>query len=466
MLDAISDFWKPAKKNQPADKFNPAELQVGTSIGFGFVPQASLSGRRLQVVGVNTYRFGEDEEPLVSFVLAPEKDLSAQPSISMIVASDGEKQYLCISRRISIGDRMKMFDSIELENAVEKADFTKLSCKDSISDFKGWTVSSYTRGQYGVTGHIFKGDFRKAKLPDDKEAQEFSYALLLSDNEENAIEIEKYKDGRVEVYASVYRLVSDIGEVTQPTRTDLLSRPDLKLASKPEEKKVEEKPATPFTAAPSMSAAPKQEEKPVVQAEPKAEVKASEPVKAEPVKVEPVKSEPVKLQEFPKAQVVQPPVADKPKPVVQAAAAPTPTAQTATPKVQEEKKPMAMNEPVMNGALGDKPSLVRNADSKQENKIMNKIVNGIDNDALECDLRVANRIIDEAIRSEMRLSDVVRRIIELPVSHQEAVQLPITLSDEDYALLAIRYGVSPSDRNAIKSRIIEDLGSFSGKKAA
>ncbi|MFO0389586.1 MAG: hypothetical protein ACK502_07720 [Alphaproteobacteria bacterium] len=458
MLDAISDFWKPAKKNQPADKLNPAELQVGTSIGFGFVPQASLSGRRLQVVGINTYRFGEDEEPLTSFVLSPEKDVASPASISMIVADDGDQQYLCISRRISIGDRMKMFDSIELENAIDKTDFTKLSCKDGNSDFKGWTVASYNRKQHGIVGQIFKGDFRKSKVPDSKEAQEFTYALLLSDSEENAIEIEKYKDGRVEVYASVYRLISDIGEVTQPTRTDLLSRPDLKLASKPEEVKVEEKKeevkaAAPFVAAPVV---PKQEEKPAVKAEITPEVKA-----------EPVKSEPVKLQEFPKTQVAQPLEVEKPKPVVQAAAAPTSTAQPATPKSQEEKKPMAMNEPVMNGAMGDKtPSLVRNESAKQESKTVNKIVNGIDNDALECDLRVANRIIDEAIRSEMRLSDVVRRIIELPVSHQEAVQLPITLSDEDYALLAIRYGVSPSDRNAIKTRIIEDLGSFSGKKAA
>ena len=465
MLDAISDFWKPAKKNQPVDKFNPAELQVGTSIGFGFVPQASLSGRRLQVVGINTYRFGNDEEPLTSFVLAPEKDINAQPNISMIVAVDPEgKQYLCISRRISIADRMKMFDSQDLENALTKADFTKLTCKDNISDFKGWTVSAYTRAHHGVTGRIFKGDFRKVPLPDVKESQEFAYAMLSSENEENAIEIEKYKDGRIEVYASVYRLVSDIGEITQPARTDLLSRPDLKLASKPEEKKVEEKAAAPFIAAPVV---PKQEEKSVSKVETKPEIKATEPVKSEPVTVEPVKSEPVKLQEFPKSQVEKPLEQEKPKPAVQAVAAPTPTAQTATPKIQEEKKPMAMNEPVMNGSLGDKsPSLVRNTDAKQESKTVNKIVNGIDNDALECDLRVANRIIDEAIRSEMRLSDVVRRIIELPVSHQEAVQLPITLSDEDYALLAIRYGVSPSDRNAIKSRIIEDLGSFSGKKAA
>ena len=95
---------------------------------------------------------------------------------------------------------------------------------------------------------------------------------------------------------------------------------------------------------------------------------------------------------------------------------------------------------------------------------MSKMTNGMDNESIECELRVANQIIDEAIRNEMRLSDVVRRIIELPVAHQEAVQIPINLADEDYSLLAIRYGIPSSDRNAIKLRIIQDLGDFSGSK--
>ncbi len=69
------------------------------------------------------------------------------------------------------------------------------------------------------------------------------------------------------------------------------------------------------------------------------------------------------------------------------------------------------------------------------------------NEAIECDLRVANKIIDEAIRNEMRLSDIVRRIIELPVAYPESVHIPVTLTDEDYSLLAIRYGISSADRN-------------------
>jgi hypothetical protein len=108
------------------------------------------------------------------------------------------------------------------------------------------------------------------------------------------------------------------------------------------------------------------------------------------------------------------------------------------------------------------PTTAQDNSSKQEMKTVTKQMNGLDGEAVECELKVANKIIDEAIRNEMRLSDVVRRIIELPVAGQETVHIPLTLSDEDYALLAIRYGMSPSEKTAIKVRIIEELNDFSG----
>ena len=68
------------------------------------------------------------------------------------------------------------------------------------------------------------------------------------------------------------------------------------------------------------------------------------------------------------------------------------------------------------------------------------------------------------MRAERSLSDMVRRIIELPVAHQDTVQLPVTLTDTDYALLANRYGVAASDKEAIKRRIAQDLNDFAGNK--
>lgn len=425
MLDALSDFWKPLKKNQSQEKLNPAQLQIGSVIGFGFVPQPSLSGRRLTVTHVNTYQFGE--EALTSFVLSQDKDAG----VSIIVAESDGEQYLAISRRIAISDRMRMFDSKDLDNIMESPDVSTLVCREMVPDFKGWLVPNYKREIQGMGGRIFRGDYRKAPLPPVTQAQEFKYTLLVSESNEHAIEIEKYNDGRVELYATIYRRTTDIGEITHPMRTEL-NRPDLKLASV-ESEKVE---------------APKAKPAPAVEMAP-------------PAKPEPVKSEPIKLQEFTKTTL--PPLAPKaeavPLPIKAIPVIPTVT--------QEEKKTMAITEPAKNGAA-DKPKFASASPAsetfKQEIKTVSKMTNGMDSESIECDLRIANKIIDEAIRNEMRLSDVVRRIIELPVSHQEVVHIPITLSDEDYALLAIRYGISASDRNAIKKRIFEDLNDFSGNK--
>lgn len=457
MLDALSDFWKPMKKNQQPEKLKPEQLQVGSSIGFGFVPQPSLSGRRLTVSNINTYQFGE--ETLTSFVLAQDKDAG----VSMIVAESEGEQYLAISRRVSISDRMRMFDGKDLENIMDNADTTTLACKDGGQDFKGWLVSSYKREIQGLTGRIYRGDFRKDTLPPKSAAQEFQYTLLVSDSNEHAIEIEKYADGRVELYATIYRRVSDIGEISNPSRVEL-NRPDLKLASDAGAKPVlgESKP-TPAVELPKSL-------EPVKVESPKEEAVKSEPVKSEPIKLaefEKTPLAPIEPKEEVKAEV-KPEMKEvkkqEEKPQPPKVAAPTAT------NITQEKKPMAMTEPAKNGAA-DKASFGAtpfSSESKQEIKTVSKTANGMENEAIECDLRIANKIIDEAIRNEMRLSDVVRRIIELPVSHQEAVHIPVNLSDEDYALLAIRYGISASDRAAIKRRIFEDLNDFSGgkKKAA
>ena len=446
MLDVIADFWKPVKKAQTQEKFQPELLQVGSSLGFGFVPQVILSGRRLHVSAVNTYIFGE--EALTSFVLTQDKD----PGVSMIVAESDGEHYLAISRRISLNDRMKLFDGQELGNILTRPDVQRLACRDNIVDYKGWLVSSYKREIQNLKGSIIKGDYRKNKTPAASDGLEFEYSLLVSDSNEHAIEIEKYNDGRIEVYATVYRRINDIGEITHPPlpsmttqKTAETSKPDLKLTSPLE---------------PVLPSAPKITE-------------------ASAVSDESSKATAIKLQEFsPKAaqfvpQTAPQPANDKPEFAMK-------TDFLTTTPTQEESTIMTTLETTINGTRSDmstaeaiKPKLyvqpnTPEAFTRQDVKTVNKTASSYDSDSIECDLRVANKIIDEAIRNEMRLTDIVRRIIELPVAYPESVQIPITLTDEDYALLAIRYGISSSDRNAIKRRILEDLNDFSGdkKKAA
>ena len=441
MLDVIADFWKPAKKPQSQVKLQPDMLQVGSSLGFGFVPQAILSGRRLHVIAINTYQFGE--EKLTSFVLSNDKDPnSTGTNVSMIVAESDGEYYLAISRRISLSDRMKLFEAADLENIISKQEMNRLPCRDNILDFKGWVVSSYKREILSLKGSLLKGDYRNGPSGVVRDGQEFEYTLLVSDSNEHAIEIEKYVDGRIEVYATVYRRMNDVGEITHPTTVDSI-RPDIKLASAPQLVAKEPMPVNVSTSAAPVLTTPAMTES-----------------KIEVTKVEPVAATPIKLQEFTPTVTVPATMA-----TTQAAAEPTPVAAAPTSEIKST---------YINGATNDMstaPKLyVQSTQSEYSGQPEIKAVNAttldFNADAIECDLRVANKIIDEAIRNEMRLTDVVRRIIELPVANPESVQIPLTLTDEDYALLAIRYGISSSDRNAIKRRIIADLGDFSGNKKA
>src|SRR5690606_39222338 len=95
-------------------------------------------------------------------------------------------------------------------------------------------VQSYKREINGLKGRLYKGDHRKIPLPATSEGQDFSYTLLVSDSNEHALEIEKYLDGRMEVYATIYRRINDVGEISHPVG-EMVTRPDIKLAAKRDE---------------------------------------------------------------------------------------------------------------------------------------------------------------------------------------------------------------------------------------
>ncbi len=436
MLEAIADFWKPVKRLQAQMRLKPEELQIGSIIGFGFVPQPALSGRRLTVTAINTYKFGPDI--LTSFVLSQEKDAGA----SMIIAETGGEQYIAVSRRISISDRNKIFNHEDIEAAIRDDEAQMVHCKDIIAEYKGWLAPHYKREIKAVKGQLYKGDHR-AGIITGQPSLDFSYTLVVSDNNEHALEIERYDDGRIEVYATVYRRMSDIGEVTHPPKKDA-PRPDVKLISP--DSAVE----APAKASPKLDTIMAPVEKEVVKPVAKSEEAVAEKI---PDVQEHAVTTPVSLPEFPAEAVAkkeEQPVPAKPLPALQK---------------QEAREIIAMDSDDTEAAPTMPAIIIQPSNQpyiNQEIKAVNNEPSNFVNESIDCELHVANKIIDEAIRNEMRINDVVRRVIGLPVSQQESVQIPVTLTDQDFSLLAIRYGISSSDKEAIKKRIIEDLGDFSG----
>lgn len=405
MLDVITDFWKPVKKSAAVDAPDVTSLRLGSAIAFGTVPQGLLSGNRFRVAGVNTYQFGD--ERMTSFVLSG----ATEDNVSLIIASADGEPYLAISRRVPLADRMRMFDPTELEAVAEQPEAARLVCREVDAKWQHWIVSNYKKEINGLRGSMMKGDARFA--PASAAPEPFDYVLLTSDSNEYAVEIERYTDGRIEVYATVYRRVTDIVEI-EPAQGAQLE------VVKPLE-------------------APRRE--PEIKTEAKEEVKTEAKPEIKPEALTPPKAEAPK------------PEAQKPAPTKPAPSFPLFTPSTTSLTKTQENQPM----PQPNGATNRqeiKPVNIRNSTEVENNE----------NDAIECDLRAANKIIEEAIRNEMRLSDVVRRIIALPVANPDSVQIPIQLGDADFQLLAIRYGLPAADRNAIKNRIIEEINEFSGNK--
>lgn len=89
--------------------------------------------------------------------------------------------------------------------------------------------------------------------------------------------------------------------------------------------------------------------------------------------------------------------------------------------------------------------------------------------AFDVEEGVINAVRKAAFESGLSTSDQVRVVLGLAVIRQpKRPRLTVSLSPEDYAELAARYGLDAADKLAIKERVIADLIRFSesGEPAA
>ncbi len=82
--------------------------------------------------------------------------------------------------------------------------------------------------------------------------------------------------------------------------------------------------------------------------------------------------------------------------------------------------------------------------------------------AVRCNLRMAAKLIDEAMRNDMRVVDVMRRALGLSVSENDLMAFDLKLTPADYKILADRFELFINDRAAINSLIMEELSHFTG----
>lgn len=113
--------------------------------------------------------------------------------------------------------------------------------------------------------------------------------------------------------------------------------------------------------------------------------------------------------------------------------------------------------PVTNAAKAQKNTAL--VTSKQHLPVIKE-----DFGTIRCNLRMASKLIDEALKSDMRVVDVMRRALGLSVTDADSITFDLHLSDNDYKILADRFELSVHDKEAILALVVEELSHFTGER--
>lgn len=357
------------------------KLHAGGGIRFGFMRQNNISGRTLSVTDVSSYVF--DNDSFASYQLRDE-----DTDISMIVA-EGEKpqdSYLALSFAL----KEKWFGA--LFSALPPREWFRLDEGDEVTVAteavvmpQGWLAPHY-KHVLTTKGRKLDGDFRQRNPSEVTEyySDTFAYVLLVSDDGEHAIEVEKHDNGTLKVSATVYRPLADITETSQFRRPYIVTK--------------------------------KQSDAPVSEAQPELKEDADAIVAANA-------NEETALA-FSKTLTL-------------ISAQPASDAASQEPTVPESPKP-----------LSDSVSAPQTAN----------------NSLLECDTALAVSIIQEAKHNKLSLSDVIRKVIDLPEKICDKVYVPFDFTSEEQAVLAERYGITSGNADEIRAKIVEELQLFAGIK--
>lgn len=324
------------------------DLYPGCMVGFGFIPQRNISGCRMTVKSVNSYMFNDDT--FLTYVIGDGKN-----EINMIVNKDDDSGEMHLSLSQKIEERLFsiLFLSEQPESWFSMTPGDKIQTSHRVMGMQqSWIASSYKLAMISE-GSVMDGDYRQYKKPHDTYAtRDFEYALLLDEDNEHALEAEKYADGTLIVYSTVYRPVTDIGAITRPSEN--IPRISTVSDYKPQVKTLE-------------------------------------------------------IFEKRAADVIR-----------------------------------------MNSDVDDA--------GKAENA--KKPVN----DLISIDAKLAGRVISEAQSNNISISELIRKVIDLPSDINDEVMITFSLSGEEQSELARRYHLNESDHEGVKKNIVEELQQFVGNK--
>lgn len=361
MLDSLKkklsfQDWRHAQDDQgKKTTISLEKLSEGDCLKFGVLPQDQLSNTRCIIGAPTLYNFASTQ--LTSFPLFDEE---FNQLCHMIVASVKNKSpYLAISKKLSHTRLEEVFTDDDYKRLQRMDHPHHLYARKHTANLQEWLHLHYEKKIHNAKG---------TKILPDQDVKSFSYSLYVAEEQFKALEIERYANGEFDVYATIFRPVTDIAEIKHHRKT-----------------------STPYK-------------------------------KAMPVTPPPI------------APIVEP-------------------AETKIP--QDETKDSA--------EIFSLPTALNIEGSAFTTATHNLPARTQEHDHIKCNLRMASKLIDEAVSSDMRVSDVIRKALGLSIADVDTVKFDIQLTERDYKILASRFDLDPNNKDMIHSLIMEELGHFTGE---
>lgn len=451
MIKRIKQYIQSQKPVAP--KHPLLSLTTGMTLHFSpTIAIAMLADKYARILSVRRYQFGSDVN--YTYTLQIENILR----FYLTVAKDEQGVYIGLSRELPKTEWTDWFDKDALDFFLTPTSARTLKLhKNAVAPLE-WSAERYSKVIDGLQGDVAE---TKSARPDQPfRSEKLHYTLLVNEGGDRAIEIELLPEKKLtRLFSTLYRPASDIvavyaqdDEMTQHlTSAKILTYPSIHQSfeqhavafSKPESNRFEQAAASQY---PRFSAAHEANSSPI------------EALDFDPNHKK-VESNETSLPAFMSSSAT-----DSHKQVL-----------TAEKTDLDSQKPPAKIKPdfrrrsVDFGAMDMSkvstlplPSFLLTPKS-QELKTSNgakRLVSLTEQRHLEqlrCDKVTAKTLLDEAVRRSMGVRDVVREMLGLNFQMPDEVVFDIALSDDDYKTLAARYQIAPSNREEIRTRMLDEL---------
>ncbi|WP_435102817.1 hypothetical protein [Arhodomonas sp. AD133] len=165
------------------------DLQAGDLVQFALLDLPELSGQRLEVTAVNTYRYGGGPEEHEWQLTGPAGEV-----LYLAVEADDER-WLAVSRKLSRAEVAGLFDLDAFAGVFDGPGNIELRRNAGVAALAAWTVDAYHQ-----VASAQRGEFRSGRGG----VERFDYYALESADERFFVDAEVYADGETEVAAGCY----------------------------------------------------------------------------------------------------------------------------------------------------------------------------------------------------------------------------------------------------------------------